>query len=161
MTKARTLAIIIPLASILGAAIWLAIPGQVSPATRPPEPLAGQNKRPSGSTEGKLRSIRLPAFKVEDISVAEFVDYLRGHSIASDGNPGDFPGVDIRIMPPHHGFQEDAEQGRLLTGDYRIRELALPSMTLEEVIRHAFEKTKIRYAVRDEVLWIHGPADHK
>lgn len=159
MTKARTLAIIVPFASILGAAVWLAIPGKVSPAAPPPEPLASQNKRPPGSTEAKLKSIRLPAFHVEDISVSEFVDYLREHSIASDENPGAFPGVDIRIMPPHDDFQENAEQGRLLTGDYRIKDLSLSSMSLEEVLPHAFGSGKIRYAVRDEILWIHGPAD--
>jgi hypothetical protein len=128
-------------------------------AAQPETPEVLKTKRPAGSTAAKLRDIRLPAFKVEDISVAEFVEYLRVRSIAYDENPGEFPGVDIRIMPPAKDFHEDIDRGLVLTENYRLREVALASMSLEEIIRYSFGGTKIRHAVRNEVLWIHGPAD--
>ena len=159
MGKTRILIASLLLVFLVVTMIWLSLPARRPVFSPQSNTATAEKKRPPGSTAAKLGSIRFPAFKVEDISVAEFVDYLRVRSIAYDENPGDFPGVDIRIMPPGEGFHEDIDRGMILTGNYRIRELALSNMSLEEVLRFAFGGGKIRYAVRDEVLWIHGPAD--
>lgn len=122
---------------------------------------ATERKRPPGSTAAKLRDIQLPAFKVEDISVAEFVEYLRVRSIAYDENPGEFPGVDIRIFtpPPERLLPLEKEAGglgaRYTAEEIRIRELALASMSVEEVLLYAFESSKFRYEIKDEIVWIH------
>lgn len=119
-----------------------------------------EQKRPPGSTAAKLKSIHLPAFKHEDISVEEFIDYLRFKSIAHDPDPGEFAGIDIRIVPPGEGFQEDESKGQILTGKFRIKEIEVGRMCIHDILNYAWGgSSRIRWEVRDEVLWIHGPAD--
>src|SRR5687767_9290712 len=116
MGKTRILTASLLLVSAAATTIWLSLPARRSDAPAQTNTATTEKKRPPGSTEAKLKSILLPAFKVEDISVAELVEYLRVRSIAHDEDPGEFPGVDIRIMPPREGFHEDTANGMALTG---------------------------------------------
>jgi hypothetical protein len=167
MGKTRILTASFLLVSAAATTIWLSLPTRHSDRPARSNTAPTERKRPPGSTEAKLINIRLPAFKVEDISVAEFVDYLRERSITCDENPGDFPGVDFRFFNAHSESPAPDAVAEATAGtsagpiaqELRIRELSLESMSLGEVLKHAFGAGQIRYAIRDEAVWFHGPGD--